>query len=339
MSTAFCETMCSDFSGPYMLCNPVNRRATIKYWLMVSICNMSRYITIMVVENLTKIAILKTIQQHKYRFGETKRIYSDRGTNYVAAQKALREDSEDFVSESVMEDVKKELRSTGTEIVTRAARAPWIQGSSERAIGTVKKLWPKVKMGWSEVLYLAERVMYLVNSRPLSMSNLGVSLSPNDLKPIMGETALSEKKINFLDGYQSLQNTIKQFERNWEITYQLSITRMKKWMQDSVSLSVGDLILCTSIRPPHKTLCLVDRVIDDTAGRERYFELTYTLNGRRKKVTRAGNDLVLLQTKQEREEGVINDSLDYLPEENFIQTIPKILNVKFSKGDDIIQDI
>ena len=49
--------------------------------------------------------------------------------------------------------------------------------------------------------------------------------------------------------------------------------------------------------------------------------------------------MVLLQTKQEREEGVINDSLDYLPEENFIQTIPKILNVKFSKGDDIIQDI
>ena len=61
-------------------------------------------------------------------------------------------------------------------------RAPWIQGTQERAISTVKKLWTTRKMDFAEIIYLAEKVMYRVNSRPLSMSNSGVALSPIDLK-------------------------------------------------------------------------------------------------------------------------------------------------------------
>ena len=74
---------------------------------MVSICNMSRYITIIVVENLTKTAILKAIQQHKFRFGETKEIFSDKGTNYTGAQRVLEEENEESLTQSVMKDVKK----------------------------------------------------------------------------------------------------------------------------------------------------------------------------------------------------------------------------------------
>ena len=136
----FCESSGSDFAGPFLMTNPVNRRATRKYYLMVSICNMSRYITIIVVENLTKSAILKAIQQHKFRFGETKEILSDKETNYTRAQRMLQEEKEESLTQSVMDDVKRELKSAGTEIITRVARAPWIQGSQERAISTIKKL-------------------------------------------------------------------------------------------------------------------------------------------------------------------------------------------------------
>ena len=148
---------------------------------------MSRYITIIVVENLTKSAILKAIQQHKFRFGETKEIFSDKGSNYTEAQRVLQEEKEEGLTQSVMDDVKREMKSAGTEIITRVARAPWIQGSQERAISTIKKLWPVRKMDFSEISYLAEKVMFRVNSRPLSMSNAGVALSPNDLKPVMGD--------------------------------------------------------------------------------------------------------------------------------------------------------
>ena len=127
---------------------------------MVSICNMSRYITIIVVENLTKTAILKAIQQHKFRFGETKEIFSDKGTNYTGAQRVLEEENEESLTQSVMNDVKKELKSVGTEIITRVARAPWIQGSQERAISTVKRLWPARKMDFHKsVTWLIKRCL------------------------------------------------------------------------------------------------------------------------------------------------------------------------------------
>ena len=200
----FCESSGSDFAGPFLMTNPVNRRATRKYYLMVSICNMSRYITIIVVENLTKSAILKAIQPHKFRFGETKEILSDRETNYTRAQRMLQEEKEESLTQSIMDNVKRELKSAGTEIITRVARAPWIQGSQERAISTIKKLWPARKIDFAEITYLAEKVMFRVNSRPLSMSNAGVALSPNDLKPFMGDKRLHEKESNFLKAYENL---------------------------------------------------------------------------------------------------------------------------------------
>ena len=336
---SFCESLSSDFAGPFLMTNPVNKRATRKYYLMVSICNMSRYITIIVVENLTKTAILKAIQQHKFRFGETKEIFSDRGTNYTGAQRVLEEENEESLTQSVMNDVKKELKSVGTEIITRVARAPWIQGSQERAISTVKRLWPARKMDFSEVSYLAEKVMFKVNSRPLSMSNTGLALSPNDLRPLMGDKVLHEKESNFLKAYENLQETIRQFEVNWEIVYQVSITKMKKWLKDSIKLKEGDLVLCFDIQPGKKTLCLIEKVISDTSGRERYFELSYTLNGKRRTVQRAGNSLVFLQSEEERTSGRVRDSLSFLPkDDDFLSTAPK-LKVKYQTDTDLMKDI
>ena len=106
----FCESLSSDFAGQFLMTNPVNRRATRKYYLMVSICNMSRFITITVVENLSKTAIMKAVQQHKFCFGETKEIFSDKGTNYTGAQRVLEEEKEETLTQSVMDDVKRELK-------------------------------------------------------------------------------------------------------------------------------------------------------------------------------------------------------------------------------------
>jgi transposase InsO family protein len=83
--TGFMETVCSDFCGPFHMKNPVNQRSTRKYWLMVSIDDMSRFITTTLVEDLSSKAILRAIQKHRYRFGPTVTIRSDMGTNYVGA--------------------------------------------------------------------------------------------------------------------------------------------------------------------------------------------------------------------------------------------------------------
>ena len=98
-------------------------------------------------------------------------------------------------------------------------------------------------------------------------------------------------------------------------------------------------MLCSDIQAPKKTLCLVEAVLKDTSGRERYFQLSYTLNGKRKTVQRAGYSLVFLQSKEERESGRVRDSLSFLPkDENFLATAPK-LRVKNQINVPLMEDI
>ena len=98
-------------------------------------------------------------------------------------------------------------------------------------------------------------------------------------------------------------------------------------------------MLCSDIQAPKKTLCLVETVLKDTSGRERYFQLSYTLNGKRKTVQRAGNNLVFLQSEEERKNGRVRDSLSFLPkDENFLATAPK-LKVKYQTNAPMMEDI
>ena len=114
---------------------------------------------------------------------------------------------------------------------------------------------------------------------------------------------------------------------------------MKKWLKDSIKLKEGDLVLCFDIQPGKKTLCLIEKVISDTSGRERYFELSYTLNGKRRTVQRAGNSLVFLQSEEERTSGRVRDSLSFLPkDEDFLPTAPKI-KVKYQTETAVMKDI
>ena len=91
-------------------------------------------------------------------------------------------------------------------------------------------------MYYYEVEFMAERVMATVNNRPLSLSNVGRSLCPNDLRPLYNSAPDKEKTDNFIAAHESIQSTIDEFERNWQEIYSLSIIKMKKWLQDSVTL-------------------------------------------------------------------------------------------------------
>ena len=61
LPTGFMETVCSDFCGHFYMKNPVNQRATRKYWLMISIDNMSRFITVTLVQSIRYPSLMKKL--------------------------------------------------------------------------------------------------------------------------------------------------------------------------------------------------------------------------------------------------------------------------------------
>jgi hypothetical protein len=112
-----------------------------------------------------------------------------------------------------MKEVQEAAKACGVTIITRVAKAPYMMGSAERSVAIVKNLWPKRNMQFWEVEFQCEKVMHCVNLRPLSMSNVGQSLCPNDLRPMYNHGKQEDKTGNFMAGHEGLQKTVEEFEK------------------------------------------------------------------------------------------------------------------------------
>ena len=300
---------------------------------------MSRFISITLVENLTKNAIIVAFEKHRYRFGPTKTAHTDRGTNYVGAQAFLRENPEEVLSAQTMKEVQQAAKSKGLTIVTRVSKAPYQVGSAERSVAIVKRLWPKRNMTFFEVEYMIERVMFSINQRPLSMSNCGQDLCPNDLRPLYSNLPQEAKTQSFIAGYETLQRTIEEFEQAWSVLYSYAIVGMKKWLTDSVTLEPGDLVAVDDIKPGHQQLALVESVKPDTNEHPRYFEISYVQGGKRKYIMRPGSSLCFLQSAEDRANGVIRDPLSYIPENVRMSKAKLPIKVSVDTRSPTIQDL
>ena len=65
---------------------------------------------------------------------------ADFGSNYVGIKKDLEMESLD------QEEVKRiqlELQSSGTQLVQKSPKTPWVQGSAEHAVKLTKKVIPR----------------------------------------------------------------------------------------------------------------------------------------------------------------------------------------------------
>ena len=187
---------------------------------------------------------------------------------------------------------------------------------------------------------MCEKVMHYINKRPLSLSNVGQSLCPNDLRPLYNHGAQENNTNHFVAGHESLQKTIKEFEQNWEEIYQLSIISMKKWLRDSVTLQKGDLVSVSDIKPGHQQLALVEKISNDTNEHPRYFTISYVSNGKRKLIDRPGSSLCFLLSGDERAEGNVRDPLTYLPEEiKMSKNVKTPVHVEFNKNSEEILDL
>ena len=95
------------------------------------------------VEDLSTEAIINAVMAHVFRFGRTKVIESDCGTNYKGAQRLLQ--AEDDLADIKWPLIKSRLKSRGIQLVTRGAKMPWVMGGAEAANKMLKQVLPPNK--------------------------------------------------------------------------------------------------------------------------------------------------------------------------------------------------
>ncbi|XP_062539257.1 uncharacterized protein LOC134207565 [Armigeres subalbatus] len=231
-----------DYFGPIEVA--VGRRRE-KRWGMLATCLTVRAVHIELVNSLSTDSCIMAIRNFIARRGQPRKIYSDRGTNFVGANAELKKLLTIINHDAMM----REFTTTETEWVFNPPLAPHMGGSWERLIRTVKGNLMAVcttKTLSDEVLRnLLIEIESVVNSRPLTHvpvdDDSGPALTPNHF--LVGSSNGSKPLISIDDtGIALRQNMCTSqilancYWKRWLTDYLPEITRRSKWFHYRVTV-------------------------------------------------------------------------------------------------------
>ena len=107
---------------------------------------ITRYISFLLLEGMSSVTLLQTFRMQFLRFGRSATITADFGSNYVGAKRGL--EAEDNLDDEEIKRVTSALQSTGTRLIQRCPKTPWVQGAAEHSVALVKKVIP-TKQGFN----------------------------------------------------------------------------------------------------------------------------------------------------------------------------------------------
>ncbi|XP_049316773.1 uncharacterized protein LOC125779456 [Bactrocera dorsalis] len=205
-------------------------------------------------------------------------IYSDNATNFVGADRKLRELKEAFLSQSpqIMELAAEE----GFKFAFIPPRAPHFGGLWEAAVKSAKHLAVRamgnVLLTAEELGTLLAEVEAILNSRPLAPLSQdpsdGEALTPAHLLIGCSLRALppaqvSTDPIRYCERWQLVCCLKQQFWRQWSKTYITSLQERNKWLHPKRNLQPGDLVLVHEDNTPPQQWAL-GRIAATVEGRE-----------------------------------------------------------------------
>jgi len=238
-----------DLFGPWSVRGEVQKRTTGKAWGALFVCMSSRAVHLEIIAGYSTEDFLMAYRRFGSIRGYPKKIYSDPGSQLVAADKELKEvwRNLDF---SAIQSVGT---TKGTDWHFSPADSSHYQGLSEALIKTTKRsikimYSSNPRMSWQEWQTAIYQVADLINSRPIG--KLGENgedllvLTPNSL--ILGRNS-SQNPGNYVQSrsmprIEEVNNVVQSFWKRWNETAKPALTLHKKWNTDIRDLQVGDVV-------------------------------------------------------------------------------------------------
>ncbi|XP_058838795.1 uncharacterized protein LOC131694256 [Topomyia yanbarensis] len=238
-----------DYFGPQQVL--VGRRVE-KRWGVLITCLTVRAIHVEIAHTLTTDSCIMAIRNFMCRRGIPLEIYSDRGTNFIGADRELKN-----VLETVDQDHMVKVFTTGsTRWNFNPPASPHMGGSWERLIQSVKKGLMQIKpqrLPTDEIFRnMLMEIEMVVNSRPLTYvaaDNESLSaLTPNHF--LLGTSNGVKPLVLYDDSADTLRKTWKMsqvyaniFWKRWLTEYLPTITRRTKWFQPVKPIQTGDIVV------------------------------------------------------------------------------------------------
>ena len=242
-----------DYGGPY-LTKQGRGKTRAKRYLCLFTCLTTRAVHLEMAYSLDTDSFINAFTRMVARRGKPTYVVSDNGTNFVGAERELRELVEAFDQEKI---ANKTTQDYAIEWKFNPPSAPHFGGVFEAMIKSAKKAI-KAILGNADItdeelhtaICDAER---LLNSRPITF----VSSDPDDLSPLtpshfligqLGgkfapETADRDEVFNPRKRWHRVQQLVGQFWKRWRREFLPSLNTRKKWFHPTHNLKEDDVVM------------------------------------------------------------------------------------------------
>jgi hypothetical protein len=252
-----------DFGGPIFLkIGGIRSKKTTKAYICLFVCFSTKAIHLELVSDLTAANFLNGLKRFIARRGMVANIYSDNATNFVGAQRDLRDV---FLADEFGNIVLRHLAEFNINWHFIPARSPHFGGLWEAGIkavkGHIKRVIGQTSLTYEEMYTLLTGIEACLNSRPLcplteDPSDLNV-LTPGHFLIGTAMTSPLEHQIvdvpqNRLTRWQHLEQMRQHFWNRWSKEYVGQLQERPKWQKGNSSAAIkeGDLVVLKEVTPP-----------------------------------------------------------------------------------------
>ena len=224
----------------------------IKVYGVIFTCLASRAVHIDVADSLSTDSFINVLRRFIARRGQVRSLRSDRGTNFVGADRELRE----VIGHWNESQIDEAMLQRGIKWTFNPPHASHFGGVWERLIRTVRRvldaLLHQQQLTEDSLRTLLCEVEAVVNSRPLT----SVSDDPRDMEPLTpnhllhqrGGIVLPPGLFGEADGvsrkrWKQVQYLSDLFWKRWRREYLPLLQQRSKWLRQSPNLCVGDVVL------------------------------------------------------------------------------------------------
>ena len=268
-----------DAFGPFLV---TRKRSAEKRYGLIFTCLNSRATHIEVLFTLTADSFIQALTRFLARRGPIQVIRCDQGTNFVAADKELKESIKKWNSKKI-EDA---LLQKNIEFKFNPPGASHHGGVWERQIRTIRKVLSgltkeqAIKFSDESLATLFCEVESILNNRPLCPTSNNPNdydaLTPNHLlqgrAPVTFPIGLFDKNDSYMQKkWRQVQYLVELFWTRWKKEYIPILQERQKWVLPKRSHREGDLVLVIDILLPRNQWPLgrIEKIYEDSLGRVR----------------------------------------------------------------------
>ncbi len=296
-----------DVFGPYEIIKGRKTRANPggdKRWIVMYTSMPVRGIHMEVIENMEADSFISSLSRLESNRGVVEDMYSDCGTNFVGAEREMRE-SLDKLKEDL--DVQEALRVKGINWHFNPPTAHHMGGSWERMIRTARKVLHNMLKGTrlheEKLRTVICEVTMIINSRPLTHCSTDFNdlraLTPNDLM-LISYPEFSKGEFTEADAlrkrWKHAMYMAQIFWDRWTAEYLPTLSMRTKWVKERRNVRVGELCLMQDeqLHRGSWPMCRITQVFPGDDGKVRKVEVKTQHNT----YIRPVHGLVLLECDQ-----------------------------------------